>query len=86
MGTFVQAGRGIAEKTPFGSKWFYAGFLTLVDDNKWIYTKAEQWLCAAVSQALLEPLHDNAGSAARSAKTRATRGGLSAKRRPNRPK
>jgi AcrR family transcriptional regulator len=67
--------------------WFYlgyAGFFTLVDDNKWSFAKAEQWLCAAVSQALLEPHQYNAGLAARSAKMRATRGGLSAKRRPNR--
>jgi hypothetical protein len=36
--------------------WFYfgyAGFFTLVDDNGWSYAKAEQWLCAAASQALL---------------------------------
>lgn len=68
--------------------WFYlgyAGFFTLVDDNKWSYTKAEEWLCAAVRQALLAPHHYNAGPAARTAKMRATRGGLSAKRRPNPP-
>lgn len=38
--------------------WFYlgyAGFFTLVDDNGWSYSKAEKWLLAAVSQALLAP-------------------------------
>ncbi|CDO90888.1 TetR family transcriptional regulator [Mycobacterium triplex] len=38
--------------------WFYlgyAGFFTLVDDNGWSYAKAEQWLCDAVSQAVLRP-------------------------------
>jgi hypothetical protein len=38
--------------------WFYlgyAGFFTLVDDNGWTYQKPEQWLCTAVSQALLKP-------------------------------
>jgi len=38
--------------------WFYlgyAGFFTLVDDNGWSYAKAEKWLLAAVSQALLPP-------------------------------
>lgn len=33
----------------------YAGFFTLVDDNGWSYSKAEKWLLAAVSQALLAP-------------------------------
>jgi hypothetical protein len=33
----------------------YAGFFTLVDDNRWTYQKAEKWLCTAVSQALLKP-------------------------------
>jgi AcrR family transcriptional regulator len=38
--------------------WFYlgyAGFFTLVDDNKWSYAKAEKWLFNAASQALLQP-------------------------------
>lgn len=38
--------------------WFYlgyAGYFTLVDDNGWSYAKAEEWLCNAVSQALLRP-------------------------------
>jgi hypothetical protein len=38
--------------------WFYlgyAGFFTLVDDNKWSYAKAEQWLSASVEQAILRP-------------------------------
>jgi len=67
--------------------WFYlgyAGFFTLVDDNKWSFAKAEEWLCAAVGQALLDPRHIKASPSARSAKTPATRGGLSAKGRPNR--
>jgi AcrR family transcriptional regulator len=67
--------------------WFYlgyAGFFTLVDDNKWSFAKAEEWLCAAVRQALLDPQYHNAGRAAGSAKTRTTRG-QSAKRLPNRP-
>jgi AcrR family transcriptional regulator len=38
--------------------WFYlgyAGFFTLVDDNGWSYAQAEEWLFAAVRQALLQP-------------------------------
>jgi AcrR family transcriptional regulator len=38
--------------------WFYlgyAGLFTLVDDNGWSYTKAEQWLCAEACNALLGP-------------------------------
>jgi AcrR family transcriptional regulator len=38
--------------------WFYfgyAGFFTLVDDNGWSYSKAEQWLLEAASRALLRP-------------------------------
>jgi hypothetical protein len=41
--------------------WFYlgyAGFFTLVDDNGWSYAKAEEWLCNAVSQALLKTPDD----------------------------
>lgn len=38
--------------------WFYLGLpglFTLVDDNGWTFAKAEEWLCAAASQALLRP-------------------------------
>jgi AcrR family transcriptional regulator len=38
--------------------WFYlglAGFFTLVDDDGWSYPKAEKWLLARVTQALLTP-------------------------------
>lgn len=50
--------------------WFYlgyAGFFTLVDDNGWSYSRAERWLCDAVSRALLNPdltQHNNADLAA----------------------
>lgn len=36
--------------------WFYFGyaeFFTLVDDNGWSYSRAEEWLCAEASRALL---------------------------------
>ena len=44
--------------------WFYlgyAGFFTLVDDNKWTHAKAEQWLAAALEQAILKPSALNKG-------------------------
>lgn len=37
--------------------WFYLGlqgFFTLIDDNGWSYPKAQRWLLARVTQALLE--------------------------------
>ena len=36
--------------------WFYfgyAGLFTLIDDNGWSYERAERWLCAEASRALL---------------------------------
>ncbi len=36
--------------------WFYfgyAGFFTLIDENKWSYAKAERWLLEAANQSLL---------------------------------
>jgi AcrR family transcriptional regulator len=50
---------GMDADTALDIMWFYlgyAGFFTLVDDNGWSYAKAEKWLFATVSQALLRPL------------------------------
>jgi AcrR family transcriptional regulator len=47
---------GMDADTALDIMWFYlgyAGFFTLVDDNGWSYAKAEKWLFATVSQALL---------------------------------
>ena len=49
---------GMDADTALDIMWFYlgyAGFFTLVDDNGWSYAKAEKWLFATVSQALLRP-------------------------------
>jgi len=60
--------------------WFYlgyAGFFTLVDENKWSYPKAQDWLCQAVSHALLKPTNTtqrhSAGAEANGPKTRVKR-------------
>jgi hypothetical protein len=47
---------GVSPDEALDILWFYfgyAGFFTLVDDNGWPYAKAEQWLLAAASAALL---------------------------------
>jgi AcrR family transcriptional regulator len=49
---------GMSAKDATDLIWFYlgyAGFFTLVDDNRWSYAKAEQWLSASVEQAVLRP-------------------------------
>ena len=40
--------------------WFYfgySGFFTLVDDNGWSYSQAEDWLCTEAAHALLRDPH-----------------------------
>jgi hypothetical protein len=50
--------RGMSVKDATDLIWFYlgySGFFTLIDDNKWSYAKAEQWLASTVEEAVLDP-------------------------------